>query len=143
MRWTEIMEDDLPQPMVQSDAGDIDLFEMANLEPAQTGIEGTIYISTMQAGHAPRVKYFAGRPGPGRPSMSVTIAPAPEVAENSLPARVRNRMEPIVRQWVMLNHDKLREFWFEGNTWYKSEVDAFIASLTKWTPPTRHSRRGE
>lgn len=106
---------------------------MANLDPSQTGIEGTIYISTQQAGHAPRVKYFAGRPGNRRPSMSVTISDKPAIVESSLSARVANRMGPIVQAWVAMNHRELREFWFKGNTWYQREVDAFIAGLKKYS----------
>lgn len=127
MLWHEICEDNVDQVTV----GDIELFEMANLESAQTGIEGTIHISTQQAGHGLRVKYFAGRPGSNQPSMSVTIAPVPQVVANNLPKRVANRMAPSVQAWVKVNHEKLRNFWFNGNTWYKSEVDAFIAELQK------------
>ena len=38
-------------------AGD-DVVEMANLTTAQTGVPGTIFISTAMGGHRPRVKYF-------------------------------------------------------------------------------------
>jgi len=114
--------------------GDLALFEMANLEPDQTGIEGTIYISTRQGPHAPRVNYFAGRPGENQPSMSVLIAADPEVVENSLPDRTARRMAPLVQAWVRLNHPKLRDFWFNGNTWYQREVEAFIAGLEKYPP---------
>lgn len=112
--------------------GDLQLFEMANLEPDQTGIEGTIYISTGQGSHAPRVKYFAGRPGDSQPSMSILIAADPQVVENSLPDRIASRMAPRVQAWIRLNHERLRDFWFNGNTWYQREVEAFIASLEKY-----------
>jgi hypothetical protein len=127
---------------------DLPLFEMANLEPHQTGIEGTIYISTRQGSHAPRVKYYAGRPGDNQPSMSVLIAPNPEVAESRLPVRTVDRVAPMVREWVRLNHEKLRDFWFDRNTWYQREVDAFIDGLEKYpesatrsVTPTRPRRR--
>lgn len=113
--------------------GGRELFEMASLDPSQTGIEGTIYMSTQQAGHAPRVKYYAGRPGNNRPSMSVTIAAKPQIVENSLPARVATQMGPKVQAWVTMNHRKLRKFWFKGNTWYQREVDAFVAGLKKYS----------
>lgn len=112
--------------------GDLLLLEMANLEPDQTGIEGTIYISTRQGSHAPRVKYFAGRPGENQPSMSVLIGANPDVVENGLPDRIANRMAPLVQAWVRLNHAKLRDFWFNGNTWYQREVEAFVAGLEKY-----------
>ena len=35
-----------------------DVVEMANLTTAQTGVPGTIFISTAMGGHRPRVKYF-------------------------------------------------------------------------------------
>jgi hypothetical protein len=43
-----------------------DVVEMANLTTAQTGVPGTIFISTAMGGHGPRVKYFlqAGRSQP-------------------------------------------------------------------------------
>ncbi len=112
--------------------GDLLLLEMANLESDQTGVEGTIYISTRQGSHAPRVKYYARRPGENQPSMSILIAADPEVVENCLPDRIASRMAPRVQAWVRLNHDKLRDFWFNGNTWYQREVEAFIASLEKY-----------
>ena len=120
---------------------DLPLFEMANLEPHQTGIEGTIYISTRQGSHAPRVKYYAGRPGDNQPSMSVLIGPNPEVAESHLPVRTVNRVAPMVREWVRLNHEKLRDFWFNGNTWYQREVDAFIDGLEKYPESAAPSAR--
>jgi hypothetical protein len=112
--------------------GDLQLFEMENLEAEQTGIEGTIYISTRQGSHAPRVKYYAGRPGENQASMAILIAADPEVVDSSLPDRIASRMAPQVQTWVRLNHDKLRDFWFNGNTWYQREVEAFIASLEKY-----------
>ena len=114
-------------------ADDIELFEMANLGPTVTGVEGTIYISTQQAGHAPRVKYHAGRPGPDQPSMSVTITDRPQIAASDLPDRVLRRMSPAVTGWVRLNHEKLSDFWFHGNTWMDDEVTTFKASLAKWS----------
>ncbi len=63
-----------------------DLVEMANLTSAQTGVPGTIFISTAMGAHGPRVKYFV-RPGRTQPSFSVSIADAPTVVANSLPAR--------------------------------------------------------
>jgi hypothetical protein len=40
-----------------------DLVEMANLPQEDTGIPGTILVSTRMGGHGPRVKYFDGRAG--------------------------------------------------------------------------------
>ena len=48
---------------------DDDVVEMANLTTAQTGVPGTIFISTAMGGHGPRVKYFL-QPGRSQPSFS-------------------------------------------------------------------------
>jgi hypothetical protein len=68
---------------------DEDIVEMANLT-AQTGVPGTILISTAMGGHGPRVKYFL-EPGRSQPSFSVTVSDAPTVAANSLPGFAQQR----------------------------------------------------
>jgi len=64
-----------------------DVVELANLTTAQTGVPGTIFISTAMGGHGPRVKYFL-QPGRSQPSFSVAVADNPSVVANSLPLRV-------------------------------------------------------
>ncbi len=72
-----------------------DMVEMANLTSAQTGIGGTIFISTAMGAHGPRVKYFV-QPGRTQPSFSVSVTDTPTVVANSLPARVVRQMSPQV-----------------------------------------------
>src|SRR5258705_1651291 len=86
-----------------------DTVEMANLTTAQTGVPGTIFISTAMGGHGPRVKYFL-QPGRSQPSFSVTISDAPAVVANSLPARVVRQMSPQVINWVSRNRGALLDF---------------------------------
>jgi hypothetical protein len=52
-----------------------DVVEMANLTTAQTGVPGTILISTAMGGHGPRVKYFLepGARNRAFPSLSLTL----------------------------------------------------------------------
>ena len=76
-----------------------DVVEMANLTTAQTGVPGTIFISTAMGGHGPQVKYFL-QPGRAQPSFSVSISDAPTVVANSLPVRVVRQMSPQVINWV-------------------------------------------
>src|ERR1700757_312424 len=45
-----------------------DVVETANLTTAQTGVPGTIFISTAIGGHEPRVKYFL-QPGRSQPAF--------------------------------------------------------------------------
>lgn len=107
-----------------------ELVEMANLTSAQTGIAGTIFISTAMGGHGPRVKYFL-QPGRTQPSFSVSIADAPAVVANSLPARTVRQMSPRVIEWVWRNKDALLEFWRRGDTWTQPEVNDFIQKLQR------------
>jgi hypothetical protein len=102
--------------------------EMANLTSAQTGITGTIFISTAMGGHGPRVKYFE-RPGRTQPSFSVSIGDLPAVVANSLPARTVRQMSPQVIEWVARNKDALLDFWHNGDTWTQPDVNDFIQRL--------------
>ena len=118
---------------IMADATALDedeVFDMANLSEARTGIPGVIWISTRIARHGPRVKYFE-RPGGDQPSFSVTLADAPEIVANSLPDRVLARMSPRVIEWVRLNQAALLAFWNEGDRWMKEEVDAHIEGLAR------------
>jgi len=108
-------------------AGD-DPVDMANLTSAQTGVAGTIFISTTMGSHGPRVKYFV-QPGRTQPSFSVSLADPPAVVANSLPARVVRQMSPQVIEWVVRNRDALLDFWHRGDTWTQPEVNDFILRL--------------
>ena len=112
-----------------------DVVEMANLTTAQTGIVGTIFISTAMGAHGPRVQYFL-QPGRTQPSFSVSITDAPAVVANSLPARVVRQMSPAVIEWVLRNKDVLIDFWHHGDTWTQPEVNDFIQKLQRvWKRP--------
>src|SRR5580700_8487852 len=91
-----------------------EVVEMANLTSAQTGVSGTIFISTAMGAHGPRVKYFV-RPGRTQPSFSVSIGDSPAVVANSLPARTARQMSPQVIDWVLRNKDGLLDFWHHGD----------------------------
>ena len=107
-----------------------DMVEMANLTSEQTGVSGTIFISTAMGQHGPRVKYFL-RPGRTQPSFSISIADPPVVVANSLPARTARQMAPRVIDWVALNRDALLDFWQHGDTWTQPEVSDFIQKLQR------------
>ncbi|MGE0258213.1 MAG: hypothetical protein AB7H71_10290 [Alphaproteobacteria bacterium] len=107
-----------------------DVVEMANLTSAQTGVPGTIFISTAMGSHGPRVKYFV-QPGRTQPSFSVSIGDAPVVVANSLPTRTVRQISPQVIEWVGRNRDDLLDFWNNGDTWTQPEVNAFIQRLRR------------
>jgi hypothetical protein len=105
-----------------------EMVEMANLTSAQTGITGTIFISTAMGQQGPRVKYFV-QPGRSQPSFSVSIGDTPAVVANSLPARTMRQMTPQVINWVSRNKDALLNFWNHGDTWTQLGVHEFIQRL--------------
>lgn len=107
-----------------------EIFDMANLSEARTGISGVVWISTHVSKHGPRVKYYE-KAGADQPSFSVSIAESPEVVTNSLPERAVKRMSPEVIAWVELNRAALLEFWNYGDTWMKEQVDAHLDGLVR------------
>lgn len=116
-------------PLAEELAEDI-FVEMANLTTAQTGVPGTIFISTAMGSHGPRVKYYL-QPGRAQPSFSVAIADPPTVVANSLPVRVVRQMAPQVIAWVSLNKDALLDFWSTGDAWAQPQVNTFIQNLRR------------
>jgi hypothetical protein len=119
-----------PDALLADELSDDIVVDMANLTSTQTGIAGTIFISTAMGAYGPRVKYFL-RPGRTQPSFSVAIADAPRVVANSLPTRVVRQMSPQVIAWVSHNKDALLDFWQNGDTWTQPEVNDFIQRLQR------------
>lgn len=125
MRISEIFQEDVSSNINS-------LFEMANMRQNKTGVPGTIYISTAQASHGPRVKHFANRPGEGVPYFSVSISDDPKIVEiKGLSEREVGVVSDKVKDWVRLNHVALLQFWNDGNTWFDEEVSKFKKSLKK------------
>jgi hypothetical protein len=116
-------------PLVEELAPE-DVVEMANLTSAQTGVPGTIFISTAMGAHGPRVKYFV-QPGRTQLSFSVSIADPPAIVANSLPACTVRWMAPQGVEWVRRNRDDLLDFWNSGDGWPQPEVNDFIQRLRR------------
>jgi hypothetical protein len=119
-----------PDTLLAEELSDDMVADLANLTAAQTGIDGTIFISTAMGAHGPRVKYFM-QPGRTEPSFSISISDKPVVVANSLPARVVRRMSPRVVEWVSLNKDALLDFWDHGDPWTQPKVNDFIQKLRR------------
>ena len=117
-------------PLAEEMSYDDVIFEMANLDKSQTGIDGFVGISTLMTGHAPRVKYFV-RPGRTQPSFSVMISDPPRVVAISLPAHTVSRMAPLVIRWVSLNKGALLDFWYHGDTWPAAQWISFLQSFQR------------
>src|SRR5271156_6220008 len=109
---------------------DDDVVEMANLATAQTGVHGTILISTAMGGHGPRVEYFL-EPGRSQPGFSVAVADNPTVIANSLQVRVVRQRSPQVIDWVSRNKDALLDCWYHADIWTHPEVTDFIEKLRR------------
>jgi hypothetical protein len=64
-----------PDTLLAEELASEDVVKMANLTTAQTGVWGTILISTAMSGHGPRVKYFCSLDARNRafPSLSLTL----------------------------------------------------------------------
>lgn len=103
--------------------------DFMNLRSTRTGVDGTIFISTREPAHGPRMKLYAGRPGASEPSVVLSIEEDPRRLEPASPSRELQRLEPQAMAWVKLNRAALLRFWNEGVDWFKDEVDAFEASL--------------
>ena len=104
-----------------------DVVEMANLTTAQTGVPGTIFISTAMGGHGPRVKLFAA--GALAAELFGCGRRQSERRCHSLPLRVVRQASPQVIDWVSRNKDTLLDFWYHGDTWIQPEVNDFIQKL--------------
>jgi hypothetical protein len=117
-------------PRLAEELAEDDVVETANLTTAQTGVPGTILISTSMGGHGPRVRYFL-QPGRSQPSFSVAVADNPSVVANSLPLRVVRKASPQVIDWVSRNKDALLDFWHHGDTWTRPDVNDFIQRLQR------------
>ena len=106
------------------------LHEMANLKNNKTGLShGTIYISTSEGNHGPRVKFFKGRPGSYLPSASITISDIPTVVEDSIGITINEKNEIIA--FININKEKLLKIWNYGNSMYSNEFDKIKNSLKK------------
>jgi len=128
-----LLDDQSREPTLEEELamfGEEDVFEMVNLREQDTGIAGTVFISTIAGAHGPRVKYYL-KPGRHQPSFSVAIQKEPRVLANGLPVHEMRRIAPSVIAWVKLNHVALLRFWNEGETWDVRELAAFATSLQR------------
>ena len=130
MKIEDIAQLPTDPPLAEELSTDDIVFEMANLDKSQTGIDGFVWISTLMTGHAPQIKYFV-RLGRTQPSFSVMISDQPRVAANSLPARNVSQIAPLVIRWVLLNKDALLDFWYHGDTWTATQLIRFLQSFRR------------
>jgi hypothetical protein len=106
----------------------ISIFEMANLEPAKTGlIFGYIYISTKESSHNCRIKYFKNL----REQTQVMIVSIPDliITEDTLKDSINNKTRKKIVMFAKKNSKKLIDFWNDGQYWPDNQVEQFKKSL--------------
>jgi hypothetical protein len=114
------------------DADGIELIDMANLPPEDTGVAGIIYISTAQGQHGAPIKWFPHAPKSRTdPCLSVSVSAAPDVGNLNLPQRMADSAVGPVVDWVALNHVALLGFWDNGYGWTRQQANSFIDGLRK------------
>lgn len=120
---------DISRPQPPDDFAEDVLSEMANLDERDTGVPGTIFVSTALGSHGPRVKWYPDRAGRDLPCLVVSIDPNPVVRDDFLRTPLSRLAAPQVMAWVRSNHQALLAFWNEGDTWNRREVAAFLDGL--------------
>jgi hypothetical protein len=68
----------------------------------------------------------------------MTIEPEAQAFHHDLPARMAAGATEKVATWVRLNHAALLDFWRDGETWTRDEMNAFIDGLEKLARAERH-----
>lgn len=106
------------------------LKEMANLSPEKTGIDhGTIYVSSEEGNHGPRVKFYRGKPSSHNPSASISISKTPEVVEDSI--GIKSSEIKDVFSFVIANKKRLLYMWYHGSEMMDDVWDKHKKSLKK------------
>jgi hypothetical protein len=97
-------------PALASDPED-ELFEMANLSPALTGLPMVVWISERGgAGHDARLKVSEVHLRRAHPHRSASVSLRPDVKVVAGPALDARDME-LVRKWSELNRDAPLAYW--------------------------------
>jgi hypothetical protein len=103
------------------------LMEMANLFPEDTGIPGTIFISTKMGQYGCRIKYYPNINDQSK-SFVVTI-PGYGIVEDSTGTTVKSKIRKQVIAFAILNQQDLLTFWNSGHTMRKQQSRALIDGL--------------
>ncbi len=113
---------------------DDEMFDVVNLTREDTGVEGTISISTAQGQHGPRIKWFPDKPSRDGPCLILSLGGPRRAVVHGLGARQARRGEAASRGWVALNEPALLEFWNNGVLWSRAELERFLNLLVKLAP---------
>ncbi|MGX7707681.1 hypothetical protein [Methylobacterium sp. Gmos1] len=106
--------------------------EMANLTEEDTGVPGTIYISTTVPRHAARVKWYEASPkNPNVGFIALSIEAEPHIRVNKLGKNYSMRSLDLAKAWIAKNETDLVRFWNEGSIWNRRQMNVFLDGLKK------------
>jgi hypothetical protein len=106
--------------------------EMANLTEEDTGVPGTIYISTKVPRHAARVKWYEASPkSPNVGFVSLSVEAEPRIRINKLGKNYPVRSLDLAKAWIAKNETDLMAFWNEGSVWNRRQMNVFLDGLKK------------
>lgn len=109
---------------------DKQLLEMANMQPAETGLSAIVHVCYKGgAKHGARVKVsnIAGRFHP-TDNFSVTLEPTPRVIGN---CKLKGTQLSDIKRWVMLNRHFLIQIWEHGDTMRASDIERGLHKISK------------
>jgi len=86
--------------------------EMSNLGSRLTGLDGSVYISTKEGNHGPRIKFYK-KLGKDKPYTGVSISDDPKILYDDLILPPKEQQKLL--KFVKLNHELLSEFWYNGH----------------------------
>jgi hypothetical protein len=109
---------------------DDEMWDFVNLVEADTGVPGTIFMSTEMGDDGPRIIWRPGGPAADGPHLLVSLEDSPRAINRGL-AEPDLAVEPQVVAWVLLNRVALMRYWQNGITWYWCKVKAFVDGLAK------------
>jgi hypothetical protein len=113
------------------DASRDEMVDVMNLLQDDTGVAGTIFVSTRLAAHGPRIKWWPGRPDREGPCLIVTLEDPPRAINAGLPPRVVRVGGADAVAWANLNRAALLEYWENGVLWPRAQHNAFFDRLAR------------
>jgi hypothetical protein len=105
-----------------------DPVEMVNLREKDTGVPGTVYVSTLQGRHGPRIKWYPGLAGAAEAFLTITLEQPQRILNHGVPAREATGALAAA-EWAERNREALLHFWSNGTSFDIDELNAFLHGL--------------
>ena len=116
------------------------LFEMANLEYQDTGINmGIIYISTKYENHGCRIKFMLR--SNDQSNIFIMTVPDYVIVVDKLGARLSDNIRKEVMRFAIKNHNKIVYFWDYGTGMGRQSLVDFLNSFEPLTDAEKKASR--